>query len=47
MIALDDHQLLRDAQALVDRAKRQGAAILHVPRWMLEKLIERATRPHD
>ena len=47
MIAIDDHQLIRDAQALLDRAQREGSAILHVPRWLLEQLIEKASRPHD
>lgn len=47
MIALDDHQLIRDAQALVDLAKREGSGFLFVPRWMLEQLVEKATRPHD
>lgn len=47
IIADDDHQLIRDAQALVDRAQREGSGFLFVPRWMLEQLIERATRPHD
>ena len=44
---MNEVSLIRDAQALVERAKREGCAILPVPRWMLEQLIERATRPHD
>lgn len=47
MIAIDDHQLIRDAQALVDRAQREGSGFLFVPRWLLEQLIEKAQRPHD
>ena len=44
---IPDHQLIRDAQALVDRAQREGSGIIHIPRWMLEQLIEKAQRPHD
>ena len=43
----NDAQLIRDAEALVAHAKLRGSAILPVPRWMLEQLIEKATRPHD
>ena len=44
---MNEVSLIRDAQALLDRAQREGSGFLFVPRWMLEQLIERATRPHD
>lgn len=47
IIADDDHQLIRDAQRILELAKREGLGLSYVPNWMLEQLIERATRPHD
>lgn len=47
MVTIDDHQLIRDAQQLLDRAIRAGVAYTFVPRWLLEQLIEKAQRPHD
>ena len=44
---MNEVSLIRDAQALLDRAQREGSGFLFVPRWLLEQLIERATRPHD
>ena len=39
----DEHKLIQAAQALVDRAQREGSAVIQVPRWLLKQLIERAT----
>lgn len=47
MIATDDHDLMVDAQRILDRAKREGLGLCYVPYWMLESLIEKAARPHD
>lgn len=44
---VNDLTMIQNAQALVSRAQREGLAILHVPRWLLEQLIEKAQRPHD
>lgn len=44
---VNDLTLIQNAQALADRAKREGSGFLFVPRWMLEQLIEKAQRPHD
>lgn len=44
---IPDHQLIRDAQALLDLAKLWDAPNACVPRWLLEQLIEKAQRPHD
>lgn len=46
-IMIDDHELIVDAKRILDRAEREGIGMCHVPLWMLEALIERATRPHD
>ena len=44
---VDEFQLIKDVKLLIERAKREGAATLPVPRWMLEQLVEKATRPHE
>lgn len=47
MIEIDEQQLLIDVQRIIDRASREGTAYCTIPRWMLEQLVEKATRPHD
>ena len=47
MITIDDHELIRDAQRILDRAEREGIGMCYVPYWILEALIEKAQRPHD
>lgn len=44
---INETSMIHDARLLLDRAQREGSDFLFVPRWMLEQLIERATRPHD
>lgn len=44
---LNETSMIRDAQQILDRARREGVGLCKVPLWMLEQLIEKAVRPHD
>ena len=48
MIVPDDQEVLREVQRRVREARQFGASnVFFVPVDLLERLIERATRPHD
>ena len=46
-IMITDHDLIVDAKRILDCAEREGIGMCYVPFWLLEALIEKATRPHD
>jgi hypothetical protein len=43
----DDHELIAEARIILGRSEREGIGICRLPIWMLEALIEKATRSHD
>ncbi len=43
----DDVKMLDEAKQYLARAEREGLGIVRLPTWLVEALIERATRPHD
>lgn len=46
-MSTEEHRLIAAAQQIIERGKREGVAIVAVPRWLLEALVEKASRPHD
>lgn len=44
---LDDLEMVKMATGELHAARRTGAVQVTVPIWLLEALIEKATRPHD
>lgn len=47
MVNADDLKLLDEAKRYLKRAEREGVGIVHLPIWLVEALIEKASRVHD